>query len=143
METASLFNTRVRTIIIIIAIIVVFIVPYAYHVDLGPGPNGFFAILWEIPDGRNFMILTAFEYFIYYLYRLVVLNALWKFTLGKMSRKRLMLHGLVAEIIPVLLSIPAALFLSSEGENFLPISIPISILLMLTSLVVFYDMKRE
>ncbi len=109
--------------------------------DLGPGPNGFFAILWEIPDGQDIMILTAFEYFPYYLYRLVVLNALWKFTLGKMSRKRFMCHGIVAEIIPVLFSIPGVLFLNSEGENFIPISIPI--LLMFTALAVFYDMKRE
>ncbi len=65
---------------IVIAIIIVFISPYGYMIDLEPGPNGFMAILWELPDRQivpeypGIMFLTALEYFIYYLYRLAMLN---------------------------------------------------------------------
>ena len=81
-KTDSSFTSRIRIILIVIAIIVVFILPYGYHVDLGPGPNGFMAITWKLPEFQilpefpGIMVLTSLEYFIYYLYRLVVLNAI-------------------------------------------------------------------
>lgn len=138
METNPSFTSGIRMVMIVIAIIVVFIFPYGYHVDLGPGPNGLMAIAWEFPETYGLMILTALEYFIYYLYRLVVLQAIWKFSLGKMKPKRLMFHGLLSEFIPLLISIPGVLFLNSEGENYIPIMIPIPILLLYCALLVFY-----
>lgn len=133
----------------VIGIIIVFIFPYGYHIDLGPGPNGFMAILWELPEFQilpqypGIMPLTALEYFIYYLYRLVVLNAIWKFSLGKMKPKRLMFHGLVSELIPILISIPGVLYLDPSGHNYIPIMIPIPFLLLYCSLLVLYISKRN
>jgi len=108
MEHNYSFSSGIRIVMMVIAIIVVFILPYGYKIDLGPGPNGFMAILWELPDIQIFpeypgiMFLTALEYFfIYYLYRLVVLNAIWKFSLEKMKPKGLMFHGLVSELIQI------------------------------------------
>ena len=143
METNSLFTSSIRIAIIVIGIIVVFTLPYGYYVDLGPGPNGFMAILWELPEFQILMLLTALEYFIYYLYRLVVLRVIWKFSLGKIRPKRLVFHGLVSELIPILISIPGVLFLSSEGENYIPIMIPIPFLLLYCALLVLYVLKRR
>ena len=133
----------------IAATIVVFVFPYGYMVDLGPGPNGFMAILWELPDRQivpeypSIMFLPSLEYFIYYLYRLVVLNAIWKFSLGKMKPNRLLFHGLVSELIQILISIPGALLLSPEGENYIPIMIPIPFLLLYCTLLALYIWKRS
>ncbi len=149
MGTNSSFTSGIMSIIIVLAIIVVFIFPYGYHVDLGPGPGGFMAITWELPEFQilpeypGIMPFTALEYFIYYLYRLVVLNAIWKFSLGKIKSKRLMTHGLVSELIPILISIPGALFLNSEGENFIPIMIPIPFLLLFCALLTLYKSKHH
>ena len=149
METNPSFTSGIRIIMIVIAIIVVFIFPYGYHVDLGPGPNGFMAILWELPEFQvlpeypGIMLFTALEYFIYYLYRLVVLNAIWKFSLGMMKLKKLMTHGLVAEFIPILISILGMLFLDSSGHNYIPIMIPIPFLLLYCALLVLYVLKRR
>jgi len=129
---------------IVIAFIIVFIFPYGYHVDLvdlGPGPNGFMAITWEFPENRGIMLFTALEYFPYYLYRLVVLYAIWKFSLGETKPKRLMIHGLVSELIPIFISIPGVSFLNSDGENFIPLMIPIPFLLLYCIVLVFYISK--
>ncbi|MHA2085581.1 MAG: hypothetical protein ACXABD_17685 [Candidatus Thorarchaeota archaeon] len=149
MEIKPSIPSGIRTIIIIIGIIVVFIFPYGYHVDIGPGPNGFMAIIWELPEFQvlpeypGIMFLTALEYFIYYLYRLVVLNGIWKFAQGTMKSKRLMFHGILSELIPILISIPGFLFLNSEGENYIPIMIPIPFLLLYCALLVLYKLKRN
>lgn len=144
MESSSLFSHRMRIFIIIIGIIIVFIFPYGYHVDLGPGPNGLMAITWELPETQSAILpFSALEYFIYYLYRLVVLNAIWKFSFGKMKTKRLLRHGLIAELIPILISIPGALYLNSEGENYIPIMIPIPFLLLFTILLALYKYRVE
>lgn len=149
MDTNSSFTSRFRMVLMVIGIIIVFIFPYGYHIDLGPGPNGFMAILWELPEFQilpqypGIMPLTALEYFIYYLYRLVVLNAIWKFSLGKMKPKRLMFHGLVSELIPILISIPGVLYLDPSGHNYIPIMIPIPFLLLYCSLLVLYISKRN
>ncbi|MFW9794094.1 MAG: hypothetical protein ACFFEE_07330 [Candidatus Thorarchaeota archaeon] len=142
MTTDSPFTSRSRIIIILIGIIVVFLFPYGYHVDLGPGPSGFMAILWELPEFQilpeypGIMPLTALEYFIYYLYRLVVLYVIWKFTLGRMTPRRLLSHGLMAELIPILISIPGILILDSSGHNYIPIMIPIPFLFLYCGLLI-------
>jgi hypothetical protein len=142
METDSLFSGHLGTIILLIGILVVFVLPYGYHVDLGPGPNGLMAILWELPEGYGLMLLSALEYFIYYLYRLVVLNGIWKFSLGRMKARRLLAHGLISELIPVLISIPGVLILSPERENYIPIMIPLPFLLLYCAVLVLFVSKR-
>ncbi len=144
MEISPLLTSRYRIAMIVIAIIIVFVFPYGYHVDLGPGPNGFMAILWELPEFQvlpeypGIMPLTALEYFIYYLYRIVVLNAIWKFSLGKMKPRRLMTHGMLAELIPILISVPGILILDPSGHNYIPIMIPIPFLVIYCGLLVIY-----
>lgn len=132
----SSFSFRTRILMAVIGAIIVFIFPYGYHVDLGPGPSGFMAILWELPEFQvlpeypGIMPLTALEYFIYYLYRLVVLYAIWKYFLVEMDSKRLVRHGIISELIPVLISVPGMLILDSSGHNYIPIMVPIPFLLL-------------
>jgi hypothetical protein len=142
MDTSNLFSSRFRAILVFIGILVVFVLPYGYHVDLGPGPNGLMAILWEFPEGYGIMFLSALEYFIYYLYRLVVLNGIWKFSIGRMKPRRLLFHGLISELIPVFISIPGILILSPDGENYIPIMIPIPFLMLFCTVLVLYVLKR-
>ena len=66
--------------------------------------------------------------FIYYLYRLVALWAIWRLLTGRMNRLRVIVRTGLAELLPCLLSVPAAIFLTGEGENLLPIMIPVPFL---------------
>jgi len=118
-------------------------------VDLGPGPSGFMAILWELPEFQvlpqypGIMPLTALEYFIYYLYRLVVLYMIWKYLLGRIKERKLLFHALIAELIPVLISIPGVLILDPSGHNYIPIMIPIPFLLVYCGMLALYGSKRK
>ena len=143
MSGTSLLPSDMRTTMILVGIIVAFVLPYGYHVDLGPGPNGFMAITWELPTNGRLMPFSALEYFIYYLYRLVVLRAIWKFSRGKIGPKRVMFHGLIAELIPILISIPGMLFLNADGENYIPIMVPLPFLLIYVTVLVFVVGKRN
>jgi hypothetical protein len=130
-------SSRIRTMMILIGMIVVFILPYGYHVDIGPGPSGFMAITWDLPqNGRINLFYPALKYFPYYIYRFVVLYAIWKQSLVKIKSKRVLLHALISELIPILFSIPGALFLNSEGENVIPIIVPLPFLLAYVILLI-------
>jgi hypothetical protein len=143
MSEDSSLPSGMRTTMVLVGIIIVFIFPYGYHVDLGPGPNGFMAITWELPKNGRLVPFSALEYFLYYLYRLVVLGAIWKLSLGKIRPKWVMLHGLIAELIPILISIPGMLFLNADGENYIPIMIPLPLLLLYVIVLVFSVGKRN
>ena len=128
---------RIRIILVILFILIVFLAPYGYHIDLGPGPNGIFAILWDIQVYYGFQIFESLEYFPSYIFRFVVLYEVFRFFNEKISKKRFLLFGIIADVmIPLLIFIPAVLFLSPEGENYLPIMISIPILLAFCIVVV-------
>jgi len=127
---------RIRIILVILFILIVFLAPYGYHIDLGPGPNGIFAILWDMQVYYGFQIFESLEYFPYYIFRFVVLYEVFRFFSEKISKKRFLLFGFISDMIPLLISIPAVLFLSPEGENYIPIMISIPVLVLFCIVVV-------
>jgi len=140
-------NDKKRIIIIIcgiLSIIIVFFAPYGYHIDLGPGPNNLMAIVWDISEYFGFQIFESLEYFPYYIFRIVVFYEILRFFQEKISGKRLILMGIICELIPLLISIPGVIFLNSEGENYIPIMISIPILLIFDVILVqlFSSIKR-
>ena len=60
-----------------------------------------------------------------------------------MKSKRVIFHSLIAEFIPILFNIPAALFLSPEGEGYIPIMIPLPFLLVYVILLIVIIGKRN
>lgn len=129
MSAQSPANWRSAQLLLVsLSCLIVFAFPYGYHIDLGPGPNILMAIIWEFPRGRELRFFTALEYFPCFLYRLVALWAIWRFLAGRFEREKVLVHTGLAELLPCLLSVPGAVFLNQEGENFLPIMIPIPLL---------------
>ncbi|MFX1508118.1 MAG: hypothetical protein ACFFDC_18690 [Promethearchaeota archaeon] len=142
--------SRIRRIVIIITTIIVFVFPYGFHIDLGPGPSGVMAILWEYREFQvaagdpDILLLTALEYFIYYLYRFVVLYVVCKFTLGNEEPKKVIFHGFMCELILLLIDIPAVLFREpGTGHNYIPIMIPIPFLLIYCIILAYYSYYRK
>ena len=153
-ESLDLSNSelppRIRRIVMIITIIIVFVFPYGFHIDLGVGPSGVMAILWEYREFQvaaglpDILFLTALEYFIYYLYRFVVLYVVWKFTLGKQEPKKVIFHGFLCELILLVIDIPAVLFREpGTGHNYIPIMIPIPFLLIYCIILAYYSYYRK
>ena len=124
--------------IIISSILIILLTPFGYHVDLGPGPNTITAMLWDYSANRPFRYFVVFQYYTeFYFFRFVILFAIIGFLAKKLSQKWLIILGIIGELIPLIISIPASLILNSEGENLSPIIIPIPILLVFVVVVAF------
>ena len=124
--------------IIIISILIVLLAPFGYRVDLGPGPNSIPAMLWEYSTYYSFRYLVPLRYYVqFYIFRIVILYAIIRFLGEKLSRKWLIILGIIGELIPLILSIPASLILNSDGDNLLTIIISIPILLVFVVVVAF------
>jgi hypothetical protein len=130
--------------IIVLTIIIVFLTPFGYHIDLGPGPNSIIAIIWDYSPENNFRyFVTLRYYFEFYIFRIVLLFVMIGFLVGKISKKWILITAGITELIPLILSIPASIFLNSEGENSSPIIIPIPILLVFITTLIFIINKKK
>lgn len=138
MEKRSIF---LSLIIGFFSIVVVFFLPFGLHFDLGPGPNSLLAFIWEIPlepAWYSIRYFSAFQYYFpYSFFRLFFLLEIGLLFGGKYNRTRFFIIGLVSELIPLFLSIPATLFLNSQGENLVPIILPIPILLIFDIILIY------
>ena len=121
----------------IISLIVIFLTPYCFEIDLGPGPNRFLAILWEYRGLDGFRWFTVFQYVPIYFFRFVALFYVMRYLKGIVSKKRATIMTIVSELIPLLFAIPGVLFLNSDGENYIPITISIPILLIYNLILIF------
>lgn len=121
----------------ILSLLVILITPYGFHIDLGPGPNSLMAILWEYRDLDVFRWFTVLEYFPYYIFRFVALFYVMRYMMGTVSKKKAIMMSIVSELISLLISIPGVLFLNSDGENYIPITISIPILLLYNLILIF------
>ncbi|MHA2037500.1 MAG: hypothetical protein ACW98X_13780 [Promethearchaeota archaeon] len=142
-----LSNQRLKIIIIgILSILVVFFLPFGYHVDLGPGPDGLISMVWDVPlepSWYTIRFFIAFQYlFAYCFFRLFFLLEIFLFFIGKFNKIRFILVGVISEIIPLMISIPALFILNSEGENLIHIIWPLPFLLIFDILLVLL-IKRE
>ncbi len=132
----------INIIIIIISILIVLLAPFGYHVDLGPGPNTITAMLWDYSVNRPFRYFVALRYYVeFYIFRFVIFLAIIIFLCEKLSRKWLIMFGIIGELIPLILSITASLILNSDGENLIPIIISIPLLLGFVIIVALLYLK--
>jgi len=127
----------ISLLIFVFSILVIFFLPFGVHVDLGPGPNTYISMIWEIPSEPAWYTIRFFSafryYFIFCFFRLFFLLEIILLFINRYNKIRFILIGIISEVIPLVLSIPALYLLNSEGDNLLPIIFPIPILL-------FYDL---
>lgn len=133
---------RLNLIIIgLLAIIIVFFVPFGYHVDLGPGPDTLLAMIWEIPLEPTIYSIRFFIALLYRIeycfFRFFFLLEIILLSIGKFNKIRFILVGIVCELIPLIISIPALFILNNQGENLIPIIWPIPFLLLFDLILVY------
>jgi hypothetical protein len=128
--------------ILVISILVIFFLPFGIHIDLGPGPNSLISMIWEIPfepAWYSIRYFSAFQYYIFYcFFRFFFLLEVILLLTNKYNRTRFILIGVISELIPLMVSIPALFILNSQGENLLPIIFPIPFLLVFDILLVIF-----
>ena len=118
----------------ILTILIVFLLPFGIHIDLGPGPNSLISMVWEIPfepAWYSIRYFSAFQFYIIYcFFRLFFLLDIFLLFIGKFNKIRLFLIGFISEIIPLIISIPSMFILNSQGDNLNPIIFPIPFLMI-------------
>jgi len=132
----------IKTILIIIAsLIVVFLIPYGYHIDLGPGPDAIQAIIWEIyglGDDVIFRLTIPSRIYIEYnFFRYAVLIGIIIYYFLNCRRMYILIVAIIGELIPLIISIPGFFILNETGDNLIPIIIPIPSLLAFILMLIF------
>jgi len=140
-------NKRLKLIIIVIlSLTIVFFAPFGYQVDLGPGPNSIISMIWEVPlqpAWYSIRFFSAIQYhFAYCFFRIFFIFEIFLIFKGKFNKIRLILVGIISEVIPLIISIPAMFILNSHGDNLIVIIWPIPILLIF-DLILVQILKRE
>ncbi|MFX0056095.1 MAG: hypothetical protein ACFFAD_14300 [Candidatus Hermodarchaeota archaeon] len=110
------------------------LLPFAYRVDLGPGPDSIRAIIWDYIESSwysGFRIWNPLDTLPYTLLRLIFAVMLARLYAGKTSPRRTLLVGILAEIQPVLVSAPLVFLVDwpGDGDPLVPLYIPIPIML--------------
>ena len=129
----------------IIGTILLLFVPYAYHIDNGPGPDSIVAMLWDLrfdtPEPFFILIGTLWIFSEYNLIRIVFLTLYLIFLGRKIRSKYVIIAGIITDLAVLIISIPRIFIVNSEGETLSPVLIPIPTLVFFTILSV-YLVKR-
>jgi hypothetical protein len=94
----------------IVMTLLVFLLPFGYGLDLGPGPDYVRALTWEYIDApwfAGFRIVslgTFFESLLYTFPRFLFLYQMIRHYVGKTSRKSVIWTGIASELFPLLVS---------------------------------------
>lgn len=125
----------------LLAILVVFFLPFGILIDLAPqGPNSIVSMIWEVPLNPAWYSIRFFSAFQYYFefcfFRLVFVIYVLLLIVGRYSKIQFILIGIISEIIPLVLSIPRMFIRNSQGDNLFVIIFPIPILLVLDVVLV-------
>ena len=128
-----------------LTILVVFFLPFGIHIDLGSGPNSIVSMVWEVPLSSawySIRFFTAFQYYLVFcFFRLIFVVDIFLLLFGRFNKKRFISIGVISELIPLALSIPALFILNYQGDNLFPIIFPIPFL-MIFDLIVFFIINQ-
>lgn len=127
----------------VLILFIVLVAPFAYHFDLGPGPDAIEAVIWQYVESAwqmGFWFQNPLRYFDYIFVRLLFPIQLLRYLLGKSSRKVTLVLALYSEAHAGLLSLPVYIswlyqlgpFLSPEGDPIRPVFLPIPLLFLAT-----------
>jgi hypothetical protein len=133
--------------ILLVSILIIFFLPFGVHIDLGPGPNALISMIWEIPlqpAWYTIRFFSAFQYFfVFCFFRFFFLLEIILLLINKYNKIRFIFIGIISELIPLVLSIPALYILNSQGDNLLPIILPIPILLIYDLILALFLSKKR
>ena len=139
---------------VILILIVVLFAPFAYHFDLGPGPDSIEAVVWQYIDSSwyvGFRFRDPLRYLAYIFVRLLFVLQFIRYLLGKSSSKSTLVVAAYSELHVALLSLPVyiswlygfGIFLSASGDPLLPVFLPIPILFIASLAMVLLDERRK
>ena len=145
----------VRTALVVLLLIaVVLLAPFAYHFDLGPGPDSIDAVVWHYLDSSwfsGFRLRDPLRYFPYVVFRLLFVIQFIRYWRGQSSERTTLLAAAYSEIHVGLLSLPVfvswyfelGVFLAPDGDPLYPVFMPIPLLFLIALMLVLVNGRRK
>ncbi|MFX1417023.1 MAG: hypothetical protein ACFFC0_09430 [Promethearchaeota archaeon] len=133
----STSETAVRfSILTTIMLVVVLVIPFAYRIDIGPGPDSIRAMTWDYIEASwysGFRFWNPFDVLPYTLLRLIFAVMLTRAYLGRTTAKKTLLVGILAELQPFLVSAPLVFLVDwpGGGDPWVPLYVPLPFMLAL------------
>ena len=131
----------------IVLIILALVLPFAYRIDVGPGPDSIRAMTWDYLEASwysGFRLWNPIDTLPYTLLRIAFAAMLARAYLGATTLQKTLLVGILAELQPLLVSAPLVFLIDWPGDPWLPLYIPLPIMLILgvILLLVFKHRKK-
>jgi hypothetical protein len=143
----ALSRTNNQFIIMVsLMLVLTLVLPFAFHVDVGPGPNSIRAMTWDYIEASwytGFRFWNPFDTLPYTILRLVFAIMIARVLAGKSTIRKAMLVGLLAELQPVAVSAPLIYLADWPGDPPVPLYIPIPILFLIGGIILFSIRKHQ
>lgn len=132
----STSETAVRfSILTTFMLVVVLVLPFAYRVDIGPGPDSIRAMTWDYIEASWYSgcrFWNPFDVLPYTFLRLIFAVMLTRAYLGRTTAKKTLLVGILAELQPFLVSAPLVFLIDwPGGDPWVPLYVPLPFMLAL------------
>ncbi|MHA1924928.1 MAG: hypothetical protein ACXABV_19655 [Candidatus Thorarchaeota archaeon] len=141
----SVNNTRFAFVAAVMMAIAL-VLPFAYRVDVGPGPDSIRAMIWDYIESSwysGFRIWNPLDTLPYTLLRLIFALMLARLYAGKTSPRKTFIVGILAEIQPVFVSAPLVFMIDWPSDPWVPLYIPLPIMLMFgVALLLWFKYKQ-
>lgn len=133
-------------VVVVIMFILALVLPFAYRVDVGPGPDSIRAMTWDYIESEwfsGFRVWNPLDVFLYTFLRFVFAVYLARLCLGITTAKKTILTGILAELQPLIVSAPQVYLIDWVGDPLVPLYIPLPIMLTLGILLVLILRLRQ
>ncbi|MHA2209942.1 MAG: hypothetical protein ACXABV_12300 [Candidatus Thorarchaeota archaeon] len=145
-DTSQFGNNTRFAFVAAVMMAIALVLPFAYRVDVGPGPDSIRAMIWDYIESSwysGFRIWNPLDTLPYTLLRLIFAIMLARLYAGKTSPQRTLMVGVLAEIQPVLVSAPLVFLVDWPGDPWVPLYIPLPIMLMFgVALLLWFKYKQ-
>ena len=130
----------------LLMLIIALVLPFAYRVDIGPGPDSIRAMTWDYIESSwysGFRLWNPFDAIPYTLLRLVFAVMLARHYQNDTPIWKTLLVGFLAEMQPLAISAPLVYLIDWPGDPHVPLYIPIPVFLILGLILLLIMKKRS
>jgi hypothetical protein len=118
----------------VIMLALALIIPFAYRIDVGPGPDSIRAMTWEYIEASwytGFRLWDPFDTLLYTFLRLVFAVVIAGVFANRMTIRMALLTGILAELQPIAVSAPLVYLIDWSEDPQVPLYIPIPLMLFI------------
>jgi len=145
MSEATSEHSLVLSVIAAVMIIMALVLPFAYRIGIGPGPDSIRAMTWDYIESSwysGFRLWNPLGTLPYTVLRLAFALFLARLCLGFTTSRKTILTGILAELQPFVVSAPLVYSIDWPTDPLVPLYIPLPIMFILGMVLVLIFKRR-